>query len=180
MSDSLLPPSASDFLKYTGYATDRITRIPVDLRTLWDPEACPVELLPYLAWALSVERWDKNWPEETKRKVIRESWLIHRHKGTFSSLRRIVEPLGYIISMSEWWETGDPPGTFRLNVGVFEGGLTEEMYFEIERLIADARPVSRHLVGLNIVQDISGKVYTGGMVYDGDIITVYPIQESDA
>lgn len=54
------------------------------------------------------------------------------------------------------------------------------MYFEIERLIADARPVSRHLVGLNIVQDISGKVYTGGMVYDGDIITVYPIQESDA
>lgn len=82
--------------------------------------------------------------------------------------------------MSEWWETGDPPGTFRLNVGVFDGGLTEEMYFEIERLIADARPVSRHLVGLNIVQDISGKVYTGGMVYDGDIITVYPIQESDA
>lgn len=73
MSDSLLPPSASDFLIYTGQATDRITRIPVDLRTLWDPESCPVELLPYLAWALSVERWDKNWPEETKRKVIRES-----------------------------------------------------------------------------------------------------------
>ena len=41
----------------------------------------PMHLLPYLARAFSVDRWDRNWPEETKRQVIRDAWLIHRHKG---------------------------------------------------------------------------------------------------
>ena len=70
--------------------------------------------------------------------------------------------------------SSDPPGTFRLDIGVLESGITEEMYFEMERLIADAKPASRHLIGLNIIQDIPGHMFVGGVVYDGDIITVYP------
>ena len=86
----------------------------------------------------------------------------------------MVEPLGYIINVTEWWENDDPAGTFRLDIGVLESGITEEMYLEMERLIADAKPASRHLIGLNIIQDIAGYMYTGGVAYDGDIITVYP------
>ena len=174
MNNSLLPPSASDFMRNTEKVTEKITDIPVMLRTLWNPDTCPVNLLPYLAWALSVDRWDKDWPEQTKRQSIRDAWLIHRHKGTISALRRVVEPLGYIINVTEWWETNDPPGTFRLDIGVLESGITEEMYYEMERLIADAKPASRHLIGLNIIQDIPGYLYTGALTYDGDIITVYP------
>lgn len=37
------------------------------------------------------------------------------------------------------WE----PGTFRIVVGVLEQGITEEMYQELERLVADAKPASR-------------------------------------
>ncbi|AVL17644.1 phage tail protein I [Enterobacter cloacae] len=174
MSNSLLPPSASDFMRNAEKVTEKITDIPVMLRTLWNADTCPVNLLPYLAWALSVDRWDKDWPEQTKRQSIRDAWLIHRHKGTIGALRRVVEPLGYIINVTEWWETNDPPGTFRLDIGVLETGITEEMYYEMERLIADAKPASRHLIGLNIIQDIPGYLYTGALTYDGDIITVYP------
>lgn len=178
MSDSLLPPSASDFMRHAEVAGTRITNIPVEINTLWSPDKCPTHLLPYLAWALSVDRWDRHWPEETKRQVIRDAWLIHRHKGTISALRRAVEPLGYIINITEWWETNDPPGTFRLDIGVLESGITAEMYNEMERLIAGAKPVSRHLIGLTIIQDIAGYAYTGAAAYDGDIITVYPDEES--
>ncbi|EPV3681341.1 phage tail protein I [Enterobacter kobei] len=174
MSNSLLPPSASDFMRNAEKVTEKITDIPVMLRTLWNADTCPVNLLPYLAWALSVDRWDKDWPEQTKRQSIRDAWLIHRHKGTIGALRRVVEPLGYIINVTEWWETNDPPGTFRLDISVLESGITEEMYYEMERLIADAKPASRHLIGLNIIQDIPGYLYTGALTYDGDIITVYP------
>ncbi|HCP8204657.1 TPA: phage tail protein I, partial [Escherichia coli] len=128
----------------------------------------------YLAWAFSVDRWDRNWPEETKRQVIRDAWLIHRHKGTISALRRAIEPLGYLIRVSEWWEFDGEPGTFKVDVGTLDSGVTEEMYLEMERLIADAKPASRHLIGLNIIQDIPGYLYTGGVVCDGDVITVYP------
>ncbi|ENU7545893.1 phage tail protein I [Escherichia coli] len=174
MNNNMLPPSVSRFMRDTEKVTERLTDIPVNLRKLWNPDECPVNLLPYLAWALSVDRWDKNWPEQTKRQAVGDSWMIHRHKGTISALRSAVEPLGYIINVTEWWENNDPPGTFRIDVGVLESGITEEMYLEMERLIADAKPASRHLIGLNIIQDIAGYMYTGGVSYDGDIITVYP------
>lgn len=178
MNNSMLPPSASTFIRNTERVTERINNIPIDLRTLWDPDTCPVELLPYLAWSLSVDRWDRDWPEQIKRQAIRDSWMIHRHKGTISALRRAVEPLGYIINITEWWETNDPPGTFRLDIGVLDNGMGEALYFELERLIADAKPASRHLIGLNIIQDVAGYAYTGVALYDGDIITVYPDLES--
>ncbi|EFN7494632.1 phage tail protein I [Escherichia coli] len=171
---SLLPPSASDFMRCVERGATRLSALPVSLNQLWDPDTCPVALLPYLAWALSVDRWDRDWTEETKRQVIRDAWAIHRHKGTISAIRRVVEPFGYVINVTEWWETGDPRGTFRLDIGVLDVGITEEMYTEMERLIADARPVSRHLTGLNIMQEIQGYQYTGGIVYDGDVITIYP------
>ena len=68
----------------------------------------------------------------------------------------------------------EQPGTFRLDIGVLETGISEEMYQEMERLIADAKPASRHLIGLNIIQDVAGYLFAGGAGYDGDIITVYP------
>ncbi len=133
-----------------------------------------MHLLPYLAWAFSVDRWDRNWPEETKRQVIRDAWLTHRHKGTISALRRAIEPLGYLIRVSEWWEFGGEPGTFTVEVGTLDSGVTEEMYLEMERLIADARPVSRHMTGLNIIQEIPGDIFAAAATHDGEVITIYP------
>ncbi|MGP3592659.1 phage tail protein I [Vagococcus sp. WN89Y] len=175
MSDSrLLPVGSSPLEVAAARACADIENTPIPLRRLWNPDTCPVNLLPYLAWAFSVDRWDENWPEETKRDVIRSACFIHSHKGTIGAVRRVVEPLGYVIKITEWWTTGDPPGTFRLDIGVLETGISEEMYTEMERLIADAKPASRHLLGLNILQDVPGNMYTGGVAYEGDIITIYP------
>ncbi|EIV5418967.1 phage tail protein I [Klebsiella aerogenes] len=175
MSDVRLLPTGSSMLEVAAArACAQIEKTPIPLRRLWNPDTCPVDLLPWLAWAYSVDRWDSQWPEETKRDAVRAAFFIHRHKGTIGAVRRVVEPLGYLINVTEWWETSDPPGTFRLDIGVLETGITEEMYLEMERLIADAKPASRHLLGLNIIQDVTGKLFAGGLSYDGDIMTVYP------
>ncbi|NKI75810.1 phage tail protein I [Dickeya sp. CFBP 2040] len=174
MSNSLLPPSASDFMRNVASSTQRLSEIAVCLDTLWDADRCPAQLLPYLAWALSVDRWDKRWSEQTKRQVIKAAWLVHRQKGTLAALRRVVEPFGYLIRVTEWWQTGGQPGTFRLDIGVQEQGITEEAYLELERLIADAKPVSRHLLGLNIVMDCAGNIPLAAGQYSGDALTVYP------
>ena len=143
MSDRLLPTGSSPLEVAAAQACADIEAMPVPLRQLWSAQTCPVALLPYLAWAWSVDRWDAGWNEATKRNVVAASEYVHRHKGTIGSLRRIVEPLGYLIRIIEWWKTGDAPGTFRLDVGVLDTGITEEMYNELERLIADAKPCSR-------------------------------------
>ncbi|WP_261465846.1 phage tail protein I [Serratia entomophila] len=174
MNNRLLPVGSSPLEVAASAACSELERMPVALRDLWNPKTCPLPLLPYLAWAFSVDRWDEAWPEDIKRGVVSAAFYIHRHKGTIGAVRRVVEPLGYLIAVREWWENNEPPGTFRLDIGVLETGITEEMYQEMERLIADAKPLSRHLIGLNILQDIPGRIYTGAAVIDGDVITVYP------
>jgi P2-related tail formation protein len=66
------------------------------------------------------------------------------------------------------------PGTFRLNIGVLESGITDEMYESLVLLIDDAKPVSRHLIGLAISLEVRGSVYLGAATYQGETLTVYP------
>lgn len=148
------------------------------LRTLYNPDTCPPHLLYQLAWAWSVDRWDDAWPEATKRQVIRSAFFVHAHKGTIGALRRVVEPFGYLIEVTEWWQTDPPgvPGTFALKVGVSDSGISEETYQELSWLIDDARPVSRHMTGLAISLETIGRVHLAPSVYDGDVIDVYPPQ----
>ncbi|WP_409306166.1 phage tail protein I [Pectobacterium sp. B1J-3] len=175
MSDTRLLPVGSSALEVAAAtACAEITRVPVPLRQLWNPDTCPAHLLPYLAWAFSVDRWDEAWSESVKRQVIRDAFFIHRHKGTIGALRRVVEPFGYLIRIIEWWQNGGEPGTFRLDIGVQDSGITEETFYELERLIADAKPASRHLLGLNINLDTQGAAYVAATIYDGDNLTVYP------
>lgn len=174
MSDRLLPSGSTQLEVAAAQALSQIGNLSVPLRELWDPDTCPLELLPYLAWAFSVDRWDENWTEPAKRSAVSAAWFVHKHKGTIGALRRVVEPLGYLIRVTEWWQTNDIPGTFRLDVGVLETGITEEMYQELERLITDAKPCSRHLNGLSINLDVTGDFYIAAATYDGEELTVYP------
>lgn len=172
MTDRLLPVGSSQLEIAAALASAQIESIPVPLRKLWNTQECPINLIPYLAWAWSVDHWDENWPADIKRSVVAASIFIHRHKGTIGALRRVVEPLGYVIKVIEWWKNGDVPGTFRLEVDVLETGITDETFYELERLIADAKPCSRHLIGLSINAVVSGAVYVAVASYDGDLLTV--------
>ena len=173
---SLLPGNACDLERQSALALAQIQRVPIPLRQLWNPDTCPTQLLPYLAWSLSVDRWDGNWSDATKRAAIRASFFIHSRKGTIGALRRVVEPLGYLIEIIEWWQTAPEgvPGTFALKVGVLETGITEEMYQELTFLIDDAKPRSRHLTGLAISLESTGNFPLFASVTDGDEIDVYP------
>jgi phage tail P2-like protein len=171
---SLLPNNSTLLERAVEAATDDFT--PVPLRDIYKPDTCPVALLPFLAWECSVDRWDESWPEFIKRAAIRSSFYIHAHKGTIGALRRVVEPLGYLIEVLEWWQTVPEgvPGTFALKVGVLETGITEEMYEELTWLIDDAKPVSRHVTGLAISLETSGHLSIAACAYDGDEIDIYP------
>ncbi|MDJ0031423.1 phage tail protein I [Pantoea ananatis] len=174
MSLSLLPPASSALERRLAEACSGISGLNVPLRDLWNPATCPASFLPYLAWSFSVDRWDEAWPESVKRRVVMDAFYIHQHKGTISAVRRVVEPFGFLIRVLEWWKTGEAPGTFRLDIGVQEQGITEETYQELERLISDAKPCSRHMLGMSINLQSSGPCFTGAASYDGDDLTVYP------
>ncbi|MDH0435558.1 phage tail protein I [Aeromonas caviae] len=173
----LLPPSATQTERKLAAVNAKACDLPVEvLRTLLDPHTCPAWRLPSLAAERSVDRWDENWPEATKRKVIANAPFVHRHKGTVGAIRRAVEPLGYLIRVLHWYQENPnaEPGTFKLDVGVLDTGITEQMYAELERLIDDAKPLTRHMTGLAISMETQGQIYLGAACYLGDELTIYP------
>ncbi len=182
MADApLLPSNSTSLERQAAQALAQIQRVPIPLRTLYSPDLCPLPLLPYLAWAFSVDRWDSKWTEAAKRAAIRSAYYIHSRKGTIGSLRRVVEPLGYLIEIIEWWQTVPvgPRATFRLKVGVLDTGITEEMYQELTWLIDDAKPLTRHLTGLAISLETTGSVHIGACITEGDEIDIYPPTQRD-
>ena len=178
MTIALLPSNGTQLERLAAQALAQIERVPVPIRDLLSPSRCPVELLPYLAWAFSVDRWESTWSEATKRQVIASAYYVHAHKGTIGALRRVVEPLGYLLRVTEWWQEKPEgvPGTFRLDIGVLESGITEEMFESLTLLIDDAKPVSRHLTGLAIVLETRGRTFIGATALHGDTTTVYPYE----
>lgn len=174
MSSSLLPPGSSALERRLAQACSGISDLNVPLRDLWNPWKCPAKFLPYLAWAFSVDGWDESWSEQEKRRVIGESFWLHQRKGTVAALRRVVESMGYNLSVEEWWQIADPAGTFRLEVDVNVIGITAALLSELERLIEITKPVSRHLETMSISTPTSGAVFMGTTIYSGEIITVYP------
>ena len=55
MSRDLLPANATPLERALAETTARLSDVAVPIRDLWSPENCPTELLPWLAWALSVD-----------------------------------------------------------------------------------------------------------------------------
>jgi phage tail P2-like protein len=69
--------------------------LPTELvAAVWNPDTCPADLLPYLAWGLSVDLWDDNWHETTKREACRNALRLHRLKTTPAGIKAHVKVAG--------------------------------------------------------------------------------------
>ena len=90
MTIPLLPPNATPFEVAVAQTYRRLSDVPTPIRLVWQPWQCPVDLLPWLAWTLSVDVWDDGWSEERKRHVIASAFELHRLKGTAAGLKRHV------------------------------------------------------------------------------------------
>lgn len=92
---TIQPPNATALQVALSATSAALNEIPSPVSAVWRPTSCPAELLPWLAWALSVDAWDSDWTEARKRAVIAASYDVHRRKGTVGAVRRAIEALGY-------------------------------------------------------------------------------------
>ena len=176
ITSHLLPIGSTVLEKRAAEILKSAVENPIIIAELINPDRCPAHLLPYLAWAFSVDKWDESWSEEVKRIAIKQSYFVHKHKGTIAAVKRVIEPIGYLVELKEWFQTQPQgkAGTFSLTVEVPESGLNEQTYNELVRLVNDVKPVSRHLVQLAIAISPTGLLNTFIGQQTGEIITVYP------
>lgn len=137
MPNHLLPPNATKQERAVSETLSRTDAISVPIRELWRPQECPARLLPWLAWALSVDEWDANWSEQQKRNAIDASVYLHRHKGTPAAVQRAVDLIFSEAEVQEWFNYGGQPFHFRV---VSEGAFASEQdYQRLVRLIESTK-----------------------------------------
>jgi phage tail P2-like protein len=146
-SPSLLPPNATQVEKNLELSQSRLSALPAPMRDLWNPDTCPVELLPWLAWAMSVDAWQPTWPESIKRASIKNSVAIQRKKGTAYAVRAAVQALGSSLILTEWFEKTPPGPPHTFEVLLSPGGSvpnTAQYQQDLINEINRTKPVRSH------------------------------------
>ena len=171
---SLLPSNQTKLEQALAQVSAGDSELANVLRQMHSVDNCPASMLPWLAIQRSVDRWDPEWSEAIKRKMVKDSFEVHKRKGTVGALRRVVEPFAEIIDITEWHELEPmgPPGTFSMSLALFDSGLTDTAIAELERIISDTKPLSRHLVGLSITYSPNGTYYIGAGISSGDEVVI--------
>lgn len=116
MVDDLLPANATPLERALSRGTAGMVDIASPARLMWDAARIPAAYLPWLAWSLSVDDWDPDWPDDRKREVILGSVQHHRTKGTVGSMRRALAATGY----------GDAQIVERYGTKFYDGTLTRD------------------------------------------------------
>ncbi|EHO79447.1 phage tail protein I [Fusobacterium ulcerans] len=72
------------------------------------------QVLSQLAWQFSIDNWKENLEREVKIKLIKEAYWAHSKKGTKKIIEENLKKLNYPIQLSEWFEFGGKPFTFKI------------------------------------------------------------------
>lgn len=180
MSDfaHLLPPNATPQERALSQTMARLADSAPACRGMWDPDTCPAQHLPWLAWALSVDDWNAAWSDAQKRAVIRASYAVHKHKGTVGAIRAALSALGYSIELTEWHQESPPaaPYTFGVTADLWGTGIDVRMWEEITTVALAAKNIRSHLRYVRLRATVRGVLYVGGSTLSAEIVEVLPYQ----
>lgn len=132
----LTPAGTADFTRVLAQQAEALAQIdPAVIESIWDAWRCPAPLLPWLAWALSVDSWDDAWAEPIKRQAIADSPEYHRRKGTVRAVKSALALADRPFEITEWWQAHPPArrGTARVFI--------ETSLEDVARVLAVIRPL---------------------------------------
>ncbi|WP_323957479.1 phage tail protein I [Aeromonas caviae] len=168
----LLPPSATPQERALAETAARVSTVPTPARDLWNPDTCPVELLPWLAWAFSLDDWDVTWTEAQQRAAVKASYSVHRYKGTIGSVKDALQALGLGVQVQEWFNqipAGDPY-TYRLLLEVNQYGVSLAQLETIQAVVENAKNLRSHMTTLDLTVASNATVYIGAVALSGNEI----------
>ena len=165
----MLPPNATDQERALDDAAARLSGVPVPLRQLWNPDTCPASLLPWLAWAFSLDEWSDNWAEAQQRAAIKASYGVHRSKGTIGAVKQALAALGFTARVQEWFNQipAGNPYTYRLLLEVDQVGYSQADLQKLLDVVDASKNLRSHLDTIVPKVASSAQVYVGAVALMG-------------
>ena len=194
MADTLLPHSATSQERAIEQTIVRSSDFYPNYVRNWVPADVPENILPWLAWAYSVDEWAASWPLDVRRDYTEQSYFIHRYKGTVAAVRRALSSVigGDEMTLEEWWQYDGPVHTFTVTAEAFDLWLRDgppispEFYRQIRAVVYASKPVRSHwelrvrMPSEASIGAATGAVNTAAVVTGGDELRRLPIGSQSA
>jgi len=176
-NQSLLPPNASVLLRDLESVFDDSFDLPTLNRYVVNPDLAPAHILPWLAWALSVDDWSDSWSEQIRRNVIKASVEVHRKKGTIGALKKALQAFNYEnVKVEEWFEYGADPYFFRVFFDVREPGFDVNVLPQVQKVIESTKNARSHLESLRAYLSAEmGLVSIGSIIISKEVTSLNPV-----
>lgn len=174
MSETLLPANATEAERAMESSIARVSSVPVPARYMWSPQTCPTPLLPWLAWAFSVDEWDTSWTEQQKRAAIAAAYVVQRQKGTIGAVKRALGALGLEISIVEWFQESPPaaPYTFRIALGSGSEGAPQDKLLKLLAVLNSAKNLRSHLRSIDLQVNSTAELFLAAVTMVGSEIEI--------
>lgn len=170
----LMPPSADRLERAIAEAAGEIDAVPVTVRRVWNPDTCPGPVLPWLAWAFSVDDWDVTWSDEQKRTTIRNAIAVQRQKGTIGAVQNALGDLGIEARVQEWFAQAPaaPPYTFKLWLEAEQTPVTQAGIAQVLTIVERLKSLRSHLDEILVRATSRSRVTVASVANLGTEITV--------
>jgi len=179
VSNGLLPSNSTPFERSMEGAMSRLSNVPVPLRTVYNVDQCPANLLPWLAQTMQVGQWNTDWPESVKRAVIAGSVGVHKRKGTIAAIREFFASIGFGDITIDEGRNAKYDGTYHYDGFNTYGNSLDWAYYRIRfnKLLSNAQadqaravlaviaPLRCHLLGLDFTG--AALIHNATANYDG-------------
>ncbi|NBV07336.1 MAG: phage tail protein I [Proteobacteria bacterium] len=177
INQSLLPPNASQLLRDLESVFGDSFDLPTLNRYVVNPDLAPAHILPWLAWALSVDDWSDSWSEQIHRNVIKASVEVHRKKGTIGALKKALQAFNYEnVKVEEWFEYGADPYFFRVFFDVREPGFDVNVLPQVQKVIESTKNARSHLESLRAYLSAEmGLVSIGTIIISKEVTSLNPV-----
>ena len=91
-------------------------RIDTTVLLLWGGiDTAKESVLDHLAYHLHVDEYDTSYPIEVKRRMVKQSIPIHKHKGTPFAVKTAIATVYESGQLEEWFSYGGEPYRFRVS-----------------------------------------------------------------
>ena len=163
---TLLPPNATRLERALDASAAQLADVPLPIRDLWNPATCPREILPFLAFGVSIDFCDSEWTDTEKRAAIAGAIAAQRRKGTPASLREVLDRFDPMIGLVEWFEDKEnlEPFTFRLELPLAADSAVEYDQALVEALLRDiaaVKPLLAHMKAVHRLVAHAGTYIAG-------------------
>ena len=110
--------------------------------------------LDVLAYDLHVDWYDYDYPIEIKRKIIKNSIMVHQKLGTKYAVETVLQDVYRTAKVVEWFEYGGRPYTFKVTVNIGNGGLDEDTSREIVEKMQFYKNLRSHCDGISYILSV--------------------------